>query len=104
MDDVARMIGYHPLPYMKCCWSYITPLVCVVGATPRLFLNVLPANGQQNFLIIPGSVPVPRGELQASNLQHSVYLPLVGWDVWLGTSFVLHALYPSHCPLQAAAL
>ncbi|CAF95116.1 unnamed protein product, partial [Tetraodon nigroviridis] len=29
MDDVARMIGYHPLPYMKCCWSYITPLVCV---------------------------------------------------------------------------
>uniref|UniRef100_A0A3Q4BE31 Transporter n=1 Tax=Mola mola TaxID=94237 RepID=A0A3Q4BE31_MOLML len=29
MDDVARMIGYQPLPYMKLCWSYITPLVCV---------------------------------------------------------------------------
>ncbi|XP_076023236.1 sodium- and chloride-dependent creatine transporter 1-like isoform X1 [Genypterus blacodes] len=29
MDDVARMIGYQPLPYMKWCWSYITPLVCV---------------------------------------------------------------------------
>ncbi|XP_062314418.1 sodium- and chloride-dependent creatine transporter 1 isoform X1 [Osmerus eperlanus] len=29
MDDVARMIGYRPLPYMKLCWSYITPLVCV---------------------------------------------------------------------------
>lgn len=29
MDDVARMIGYRPLPYMKWCWSYITPLVCV---------------------------------------------------------------------------
>ncbi|XP_067382168.1 sodium- and chloride-dependent creatine transporter 1 isoform X2 [Channa argus] len=28
MDDVARMIGYQPLPYMKWCWSYITPLVC----------------------------------------------------------------------------
>ncbi|XP_061668127.1 sodium- and chloride-dependent creatine transporter 1-like isoform X1 [Syngnathoides biaculeatus] len=29
MKDVARMIGYEPLPYMKWCWSYITPLVCV---------------------------------------------------------------------------
>ncbi|KAM9830991.1 sodium- and chloride-dependent creatine transporter 1-like isoform 2-T2 [Syngnathus typhle] len=29
MDDVARMIGYHPFPYMKWCWSYITPLVCM---------------------------------------------------------------------------
>ncbi|XP_042369935.1 sodium- and chloride-dependent creatine transporter 1-like [Plectropomus leopardus] len=31
MDDVARMIGYQPLPYMKWCWSYITPFVCVVS-------------------------------------------------------------------------
>lgn len=31
MDDVARMIGYQPLPYMKWCWSYITPSVCVVS-------------------------------------------------------------------------
>uniref|UniRef100_A0A6Q2WQC0 Transporter n=1 Tax=Esox lucius TaxID=8010 RepID=A0A6Q2WQC0_ESOLU len=29
MDDVARMIGYRPMPYMKWCWSYVTPLVCV---------------------------------------------------------------------------
>ncbi|XP_075039663.1 LOW QUALITY PROTEIN: sodium- and chloride-dependent creatine transporter 1-like [Mixophyes fleayi] len=29
MDDIARMIGYRPLPYMKWCWSVITPLVCV---------------------------------------------------------------------------
>ncbi|TRY60883.1 hypothetical protein DNTS_035149 [Danionella cerebrum] len=29
MDDVARMIGYRPLPYMKWCWSYITPVVCM---------------------------------------------------------------------------
>ncbi|CAN9515550.1 unnamed protein product [Ophioblennius macclurei] len=29
MDDVARMIGYQPLPYMKWCWSFVTPLVCV---------------------------------------------------------------------------
>ncbi|KAL7864399.1 hypothetical protein AOLI_G00158190 [Acnodon oligacanthus] len=29
MDDVACMIGYRPQPYMKWCWSYITPLVCM---------------------------------------------------------------------------
>ncbi|KAM9786121.1 sodium- and chloride-dependent creatine transporter 1 [Neosynchiropus ocellatus] len=29
MDDVARMIGYQPCSYMKWCWSYITPFVCV---------------------------------------------------------------------------
>uniref|UniRef100_A0A7M4G267 Ubiquitin carboxyl-terminal hydrolase 19 n=1 Tax=Crocodylus porosus TaxID=8502 RepID=A0A7M4G267_CROPO len=29
MDDVARMIGYRPLPFMKWCWAVITPLVCV---------------------------------------------------------------------------
>ncbi|XP_075430575.1 sodium- and chloride-dependent creatine transporter 1-like isoform X2 [Ascaphus truei] len=29
MDDVARMIGYRPFPYMKWCWSVLTPLVCV---------------------------------------------------------------------------
>ncbi|XP_054628891.1 sodium- and chloride-dependent creatine transporter 1-like isoform X1 [Dunckerocampus dactyliophorus] len=29
MDDVSRMIGYQPLPYMKWCWSYVTPFVCV---------------------------------------------------------------------------
>ncbi|KAK9514745.1 hypothetical protein VZT92_025437 [Zoarces viviparus] len=33
MDDVARMIGYQPLPYMKWCWSYITPFVCVAVFT-----------------------------------------------------------------------
>ncbi|NWQ83256.1 SC6A8 protein, partial [Columbina picui] len=29
MDDVARMIGYRPLPFMKWCWALVTPLVCV---------------------------------------------------------------------------
>lgn len=43
MDDVARMIGYQPLPYMKWCWSYITPFVCVVSAALYVFLYVLPA-------------------------------------------------------------
>uniref|UniRef100_A0A671L4N9 Transporter n=1 Tax=Sinocyclocheilus anshuiensis TaxID=1608454 RepID=A0A671L4N9_9TELE len=29
MDNVACMIGYRPLPYMKWCWSYVTPVVCM---------------------------------------------------------------------------
>lgn len=36
MNDVARMIGYRPLPVMKWCWAVVTPLVCVVSeATAR---------------------------------------------------------------------
>lgn len=30
MDDVACMIGYRPCPWMKWCWSFFTPLVCMV--------------------------------------------------------------------------
>lgn len=30
MDDIARMIGYRPFPWMKWCWSVITPFVCMV--------------------------------------------------------------------------
>lgn len=42
MDDVARMIGYRPLPFMKWCWAVVTPLVCVVsGAAPRRDTRVL---------------------------------------------------------------
>ncbi|XP_077573640.1 sodium- and chloride-dependent creatine transporter 1-like [Stigmatopora nigra] len=47
MGDVVRMIGYKPLPYMKWCWSYITPLVCigvflfhVLNYTPLTYNNV----------------------------------------------------------------
>uniref|UniRef100_A0A672R0E4 Sodium- and chloride-dependent creatine transporter 1-like n=1 Tax=Sinocyclocheilus grahami TaxID=75366 RepID=A0A672R0E4_SINGR len=32
MDDIARMIGYRPFPWMKWCWSIITPCVCMVSA------------------------------------------------------------------------
>lgn len=104
MDDVARMIGYQPLPYMKWCWSYITPFVCVVSVAPYVFCLCLPVANAWHFFVHIGSVPVPRGELQAPNLQHSVYLPRVGWSAWLGAGPVLHALYPSHRPLQTAAL
>ncbi|KAE8583142.1 hypothetical protein XENTR_v10020439 [Xenopus tropicalis] len=29
MDDIARMIGYRPFPWMKWCWSFVTPFVCM---------------------------------------------------------------------------
>ncbi|XP_078468415.1 sodium- and chloride-dependent creatine transporter 1-like [Lampetra planeri] len=29
MNDIARMIGYHPVPWMKWCWCYLTPCICV---------------------------------------------------------------------------
>lgn len=52
MDDVARMIGYRPLPFMKWCWAVVTPLVCVVSgadtcvhACPRVSSHVLAATG-----------------------------------------------------------
>lgn len=107
MDDVARMIGYQPLPYMKWCWSYITPLVCVVSVVLYGFLQVLQlTTGKQlkHLCLYIGSVPLPRGELQAPDLQHSVHIPLVGWSAWLGIGFILHALYPSNYSLQASAL
>ncbi|KAF5888655.1 sodium- and chloride-dependent creatine transporter 1, partial [Clarias magur] len=29
MDDIARMIGYRPFPWMKWCWSFLTPCLCL---------------------------------------------------------------------------
>ncbi|XP_054859338.1 sodium- and chloride-dependent creatine transporter 1 isoform X2 [Eublepharis macularius] len=29
MDDIACMIGYRPFPWMKWCWMFLTPLVCL---------------------------------------------------------------------------
>ncbi|XP_038127171.1 LOW QUALITY PROTEIN: sodium- and chloride-dependent creatine transporter 1 [Cyprinodon tularosa] len=47
MDDVARMIGYRPFPWMKWCWSFITPCVCMgiflfhlVNCKPLTYNNV----------------------------------------------------------------
>ncbi|TTF87019.1 Sodium- and chloride-dependent creatine transporter 1 [Bagarius yarrelli] len=34
MDDIARMIGYRPFPWMKWCWSFLTPCVCMVYVYP----------------------------------------------------------------------
>ena len=49
MDDVARMIGYHPLPYMKWCWSYFTPLVCMVSSLPAFQMMT---NGVINSILV----------------------------------------------------
>lgn len=32
-DNIADMIGYRPHPFMKYCWTYITPLICFVSCT-----------------------------------------------------------------------
>ncbi|XP_052396446.1 sodium- and chloride-dependent creatine transporter 1 isoform X2 [Carassius gibelio] len=56
MDDVARMIGYRPLPYMKWCWSYVTPVVCMRWqhlTTPvwgRHHLEFLPPENEARLL------------------------------------------------------
>ncbi|XP_071316824.1 sodium- and chloride-dependent GABA transporter 2-like [Trachinotus anak] len=26
--NITDMIGYRPYPFMKCCWRYITPIIC----------------------------------------------------------------------------
>lgn len=31
-DNIADMIGYRPFPFMKYCWTYITPFICFVSA------------------------------------------------------------------------
>ncbi|PWA23076.1 hypothetical protein CCH79_00002459 [Gambusia affinis] len=45
-DNIKEMIGYHPFPFMKYCWQYITPLVCfgtfifsIIKYTPLKFSN-----------------------------------------------------------------
>ncbi|XP_026116674.1 sodium- and chloride-dependent GABA transporter 2-like [Carassius auratus] len=45
-ENIVDMIGYRPLPLMKYCWKYITPIVCIatfvfslVKFTPLKFNN-----------------------------------------------------------------
>lgn len=60
MDDVARMIGYRPLPVMKWCWAVVTPLVCVVSkATARGDTRVPPPPA------VPQALSAPRRPLWA---------------------------------------
>lgn len=52
----------------------------------------------------PGHLLVPRGELQAADLQQDICVPVVGGRHRLGPGPLLHALHPLHRPLQAPAL
>lgn len=65
MDDVARMIGYRPLPLMKWCWAVVTPLVCVVSGVavargsgalgrPRVAACALPRAALRGLRAPPG--------------------------------------------------
>lgn len=37
-DNIEDMIGYRPLPFLKYCWLFVTPLICGVSArTPLSF-------------------------------------------------------------------
>ncbi|XP_077428886.1 sodium- and chloride-dependent GABA transporter 2-like [Vanacampus margaritifer] len=45
-DNIKDMIGYHPWPFMKYCWKYLTPAICtctlaftLVKYTPLKFNN-----------------------------------------------------------------
>ncbi|XP_041864776.1 sodium- and chloride-dependent creatine transporter 1-like [Melanotaenia boesemani] len=45
-NNITDMIGYRPLPFMKYCWCYITPLVCfgtfifsIIRYSPLKFSN-----------------------------------------------------------------
>lgn len=79
--------------------------ICLCGKCCSVFLcYVLLVANSWHFCMHIGSVPVPRGELQAPDLQHSVHIPLVGWSAWLGIGPVVHAMYPTHCSLQVTAL
>lgn len=46
-DAIEDMIGYRPWPFMKCCWKYLTPVICtgtfifsLIKYTPLKFNNV----------------------------------------------------------------
>lgn len=51
----------------------------------------------------PGHLLVPRGEVQAADLQN-ICVPVVGERHRLGPGPLLHALHPLHRPLQVPAL
>ncbi|XP_076839805.1 sodium- and chloride-dependent creatine transporter 1 isoform X2 [Brachyhypopomus gauderio] len=68
MDDVARMIGYRPLPYMKWCWSYVTPLVCL-----RWQCLTTPIWGRHHLEFLPPETEVkllPNNEISKNSLPY----------------------------------
>lgn len=89
MDDVARMIGYRPLPVMKWCWAVVTPLVCVVSeATARGDTRVPPPRAA------PRARSAPRRPLPAHPCRCR------GASARLGGSAVTASGWGPHLPLS----
>ncbi|KAK1165901.1 hypothetical protein AOXY_G14554 [Acipenser oxyrinchus oxyrinchus] len=49
MDDIARMIGYQPMPLVKWCWAFITPCLCM-GIFLFHVVNYRPVSYNSSYL------------------------------------------------------
>lgn len=84
MDDVACMIGYRPCPWMKWCWSFFTPLVCMVrekagqgaGHPGASWLRLLGVSAK--LLSLAGHLHLQHGLPRAAGLQQHLRVPMVG--------------------------
>lgn len=38
--NITDMIGYRPNPFMKYCWTFITPFMCFVRILPQISLSI----------------------------------------------------------------
>lgn len=53
-DNIEDMIGYRPLPLLKYCWMFVTPLICVVSLStfphPLQLLLILHLNNTSEYI------------------------------------------------------
>lgn len=38
--NITDMIGYRPNPFMKYCWTYVTPFICFVRILSEISLSI----------------------------------------------------------------
>ena len=50
-DAIKDMSGQRPSLLFKFCWRYITPLLCLVGHTPKSFLEA-PCRGAAEAIAV----------------------------------------------------
>ncbi|KAM6895740.1 sodium- and chloride-dependent betaine transporter-like [Xenentodon cancila] len=63
-DNIEDMIGYRPLPVLKYCWLFVTPLIC--GLT--LLYNMVQASPIHSFDYLPTGASLLAGLLIATPL------------------------------------